>query len=409
MKLLKYIFFIVIGLPPTMLYSQVLTLDSITNTIKKSHPDLQMYDLQMKALNSYAAGAKSWDAPQIGTGLYMTPYNLAPNMGSWMFTIQQMIPNPAKLKANQNYMQSMSSVEQQTKNYEENQLLSQAKMNYFEWLVLKQKQLILKNNEDLLAFIIKVSEARYAYEKEKLNSIYKAKAALAELNNMQLMIENDILQKRISLNTLMNRDKNQLFEIDTNFIIQNYENELVDTTTLSHQRSDIKQFNQSIQVSLLKQKFEESKRKPDFGIRYDHATAFGSQPNQFSVMGMISIPIVPWSAKMFKANIKGLIFEVQAIEKQRESALNEANGMIQSLQQQIKSKKKQVKLYQDNIISALNNNYKTTLLAYEQNTEELFMVLDAWQSLQMAQLEYMNQLKDLLLLQVEFENKIEKK
>ena len=79
--------------------AQILTLDSIINKIERSNPDLQMYDFQISALNNYASGAKSWDAPQIGTGPYMTPYNLDKNMGSWMFTVQQMIPNPSKLKA----------------------------------------------------------------------------------------------------------------------------------------------------------------------------------------------------------------------------------------------------------------------------------------------------------------------
>ena len=64
-------------------------------------------------------------------------------------------------------------------------------------------------------------------------------------------------------------------------------------------------------------------------------------------------------------------------------------------------------MYEKNIIPALNNNYQTSLLAYQQNTEELFMVLDALQTLKMAQLEHLNQLGDLLKLQVEFEKQME--
>ena len=42
-------------------------------------------------------------------------------------------------------------------------------------------------------------------------------------------------------------------------------------------------------------------------------------------------------------------------------------------------------------------------LGYEQNTEELFMLFDAWETLNMTQLEYINQLKELLLMQVQLE------
>ena len=72
-------------------------------------------------------------------------------------------------------------------------------------------------------------------------------------------------------------------------------------------------------------------------------------------------------------------------------------------------KKKQVKLYEENIIPALKNNYKTMQLGYEQNTEELFMLYDAWEILNMKQLEYIELLNQALRLQVTIERIIENK
>ena len=46
-------------------------------------------------------------------------------------------------------------------------------------------------------------------------------------------------------------------------------------------------------------------------------------------------------------------------------------------------------------------------LAYEQNTEELFMVLDAWQNLKLMQLNYVDQLMELAELQIQYENQLE--
>ena len=42
-------------------------------------------------------------------------------------------------------------------------------------------------------------------------------------------------------------------------------------------------------------------------------------------------------------------------------------------------------------------------LAYSQNTEELFELFDAWESLNMTQLEYLDQLQQLLVMQTELE------
>ena len=83
--------------------------------------------------------------------------------------------------------------------------------------------------------------------------------------------------------------------------------------------------------------------------------------------------------------------------------LNESAGMANGMRNEIEARKRQLSLYENNIIPALRNNYRTILLAYEQNTEELFMLFDAWETLNMTQAEYLDQLQQLLVLQVELE------
>ena len=398
--------------------AQVMSIDSILATIETNHPELNMYDSQIKAMDTYAQGAKAWEAPQVGAGFFMTPYNTSMwkpdnagynGMGNFMIQVQQMIPNPAKLKANEKYMKAMSSVEKNNKSFSKNNILSEAKMNYTEWIVLKKKQKVLLENEKLLNYIIKISEIRYPYEQEKLNNIYKAKSALAELEALKLMNENDIQLRSIELNRLMNRDKNIAFDVDSNIIIRNYEQENTDYEALSSARSDIKSIESNIKLNGYKQNYELSKTKPDFSIQYGHMFAFGNNPNLFTLMGMVSIPIAPWSSKMYRASYAGMTYQKEAYNSQKEYILNETSGRLASLKAKIKNKKNQLKIYETSIIPALKKNYKTSLLAYEQNTEDLFTVLDARKSLQMTELEYYNQLLDLLLLQIEYEKEIEKK
>ncbi|HWZ22084.1 MAG TPA: TolC family protein, partial [Cytophagaceae bacterium] len=237
---------------------------------------------------------------------------------------------------------------------------------------------------------------------------YKAKASLAEIKAMQLMIDNDIQLKRIELNRLMNQDKRIEFEIDTTVTIKNYELEMIDTASITASRSDVKSIENSIVVNNYKQKYEWSKSRPDFSVQYGHMFAFGNNPNLFTLMGMVSIPIAPWSSKMYKSTYAGLMYQKQAYQNQKEYIINETAGRLSSLKSKIKNKKSQLKIYEGSILPALEKNYMITLLAYEQNTEDLFVVLDARQSLQMTKLEYYNQFQELLLLQVEYEKEIEK-
>lgn len=398
-----------------MCHAQILSIDSVLYAIEKNNPMLRMYDSRIQASDAYSKGAKSWMPPQAGAGFYMTPYDprlwradgMTNGMGSFMVSAEQMFPNMQKQNANYNYMKSMGSVQAEGKGFQLNQLLSEAKMAYYDWAVMEKKKVVLTENEALLKYIIKSSEIHYQYQNEKLGSIYKAQAQLAELKNMQLMLDNEIAQKRIMLNTLMNRDKNLSFEIDTNISLKNYETVSIDTSLISASRSDIKGIDRMIDVNILKQKVERSQRLPEVGLRYDHMFTFGGQPQQFSLMGMITIPIAPWSSRMWKANVQGINLEIEAMREEKKAITNEASGTIETLKSRIFYQKRQIETTQRDILPALQKNYQTSLLAFEQNNGELFVALDAWQMLKMTQLNYIDQIQQLLLLQVDYEKQLQ--
>ena len=87
--------------------------------------------------------------------------------------------------------------------------------------------------------------------------------------------------------------------------------------------------------------------------------------------------------------------------------ISEATGTSYGMKNEIISRQKQIRLFEDNIIPALRKNFQTMQLGYEQNTEELFTLYDAWETLNMIQLQYLDQLQQLLLMQVELERVLE--
>jgi hypothetical protein len=87
--------------------------------------------------------------------------------------------------------------------------------------------------------------------------------------------------------------------------------------------------------------------------------------------------------------------------------INEELGMAYSMKAEIETKQKQIRLYEADIIPALKRNYQTIQLAYEQNTEELFMLYDAWEKLNMTEIDYLDLLQQLLTMDAEFERILE--
>jgi len=395
---------------------QKLSLDDIFSEIVTNHPDLKMYDAQIRSLDEAAKGARNWEPPLLSTGLWMTPYNPglwskqsngATGMGQYMISGQQMFPNRRMQNAEQKYMQSMSSVEKEKKNANVNDLFAAAKENYFDWLVLKKKLAVLEQDQKVLDFMIKNAELRYKNNLGKINAYYKAKAALGNIESMQIMLQNEINQKRISLNTSMSRDKSTLFDIDTTYEIKDYSSVSFDSATFANSRSDIKTIDNDIQIAGLQQEFEKAKLKPEFGVRFDHMFGFGGLPMQYSLMGMVKLPMAKWSSKSSKANVISLQWKIESLNDQKQSMINEASGMATGMQSEIQSRQKQIRLYEDNIMPALRKNFQTMQLAYENNKEELFELYDAWETLNMTQLEYLDQLRQLLSMQVELEKVLE--
>ncbi len=397
--------------------AQTLSLNEVLDSVSANHPVVKMYTNEIRSMDEAAKGARSWMPPEIGAGPFMTPYNPAMwrkmgdvnGMGSIAISVEQMIPNKKKLDADEAYMRAMSSVEKENLNANVNELRQDAKQLYYQWIVLRKRLSVVEESQKLLDFMIKNAEIRYKNGLEKIGAYYKAKAALGSALNMELMYENDIREKRIRLNALMNRNPLDFFEVDTNYRLNDYSQMVFDSTLFYQNRSDLKALDRQINLRYLQQESERQSLKPQFGGKFEHMVGFGGQPMQYSAMVMMKIPIVSWASRMNKANIESLRWQAEALRSQKEMMVNEYSGMAYGMRNELDVNKKQLALYEQNIIPALRNNYKTMQLGYEQNTEELFMLYDAWEKLNMTQLEYLDILEKALQTQVTLDRLIEKK
>ncbi len=388
---------------------EVLGMADIKIAIDKNHPSFKMLDAEARAMDEAAKGAYNWAAPELGAGFFQTPYDVGkwkyndgmPGMGMFMISAQQMFPSRKKQDADFTYMSAQSSIQQQTRDVVRNELLYTARKNYYDWIILEKKLKVLDENDKLLRFMMQSAEIRYKNGLGKINAYYKAKAALANVENTKLLLNNEIAQKRIAINTLMNRNADIPFAIDTHYVWIDFRRDMFDSSALLTQRSDIKVLDRSMEVNDLERKAELAKLKPEFGIRYDHMATFGRQPWMFSLMGMVRLPIAGWSSKANKAKAESLVWQNEALRNQQQMIMNEAVGKANSFLSELELKKRQMVLYDEQIIPALRRNFQTMQLSYEQNTGELFELFDAWEALNSIQVDYLDQLQKALELQAE--------
>jgi len=393
-----------------------LRLDSIYAAIARGNPALKYSDALVRSLDAAAPGARSWEAPLVSTGLWMTPYDPslwkrqpdgAPGMGQYMASAEQMIPNRKRQDAEEAYMRGMSAAEKERKGATLNELYAAARQQYYQWMIARRKLSVLEQDARLLDYMIRDAELKYKNNLGKISVYYKAKAQLGSLASRRIGLENEAEQARIQLNTLMNRDKSILFEVDTTAVAIDTPVPGVDSAGLLDARSDIRAVGESIRLNGLEQAAEQAKLRPEFGLRYDHMFGFGGTPQEYTLMATVRLPMLSWSSKASKANVTSLKWKAQSLEEQRQAMVNEATGAAYGLKKALEAKRRQAKVLAEQVLPALRKNFQTVELAYEQNTEDLLSVYDAWATLDSTQLEYWDAVEQVLLMEVELKRILE--
>ena len=394
--------------------SQPLTLDRILQQIDHNNPMLDRYGYKADALNASAEGAMGWMAPMVGIGTFMTPYPGQRLMeerdkGSVMVSLEQQIPNPARLQANRRYLESKAAVEKEGRQWAFNQLRAEAKRNYYQWLIEEIRLGVVKENERIIDLMTRVARVRYPYNQGSLGNVYRLDAKKQQLENMKLMIGGEIEDKQFRLRSLMNSNEPIDFTADTTSLSHLVEVSITDDTVgLLDRRADIRQISQQIVSMELGREVQRYQSKPDFRLRFDHMQPIGNMPNAFTAMAMISIPIAPWSSRMYRSEIKSIGYEIDAMKKEQEAIVVETKGMLAGMNSKIGRMTAQLKNYREHIIPALKKNYESLMLGYEENREELPMVLDAWEAWSMMEMEYLDKLSDYYEMRIRYEKELEK-
>jgi outer membrane protein TolC len=405
--------FLLLFLPAPLLAQQTpLKLDTILNRIEKNNLLLQTYALKAESYKYKAKAGTAWMAPMVGVGTFMTPYPGQAVMddrdkGSVMLQLEQDIPNPAKQNAQKRYIESKGDVEMAGRAIAMNTFKAQAKSLYYTWIVASQRIQILQENDKIMQMMKKIEQIRYPYNQSQLSGVYKASAKIEENQNMIRMQRGDIAKAKAWLNSLMNLPGNQELEIDTNDTPQFIPESGLDTTLLARRRKDILQMEQNIRSMKLGVGAMKAQAKPDFKLRFDHMSPLsGMMPKAYSVMGMISIPIAPWSSRMYKSEVKAMNYEIQAMEKERSGMLQESQGMLYGMQYEIQSMEKRIAAMEDKIIPALKKTMDADFANYQENKLQITAVMGSWEALTMMQNNVLDEKMKLYQMIIDYEKEL---
>lgn len=386
----------------------VLSLPDILQKIDANNLLLTTAGLRAKALSYNAAATNTWDAPMIGAGTYMTPYNLsgAADKGSLMFRAEQNIPNRRQQRATRNYLLAQGKVAETERLLTYNDLRAEAKKQYFAWLIALRKIRQIEINGRLLTTMKKIEEVRFPYNQSQLSSVYRAEAEIALNQNKLLEPQGEIARAKAWLNALMNRPGNEDFTIDTTYVPE-FAPTAWDTTSIADVRADVLRANQTIVAEQRNLEAQKLERLPTFSIAYDHMSPLnGMMPHSFSVMAMMRIPLAPWSSRSYSNNWRATERNIQALQQERAALLNQTQGRLYGLQAQIITQRQKLENLQNTVLPALQKASDASFLNYQENKLSLSEVLINYQALQNTQLEVYNEQQKLYELIADYEQEL---
>ena len=412
MRIIKIIAFLLTLLPMQLTAQQSLRLDTILNRIDARNPMLKTYALKAESYRHKADAGSAWMAPMVGAGTFMTPYPGQQVMsdsdkGALMFQLEQDIPNPAKLKAQKVFESSKGDVELAGRAIALNELKARAKSLYYSWVVASQRIKVLQENGKIMQMMKKIEQLRYPYNQSQLSGVYRSEAKIEENENMIRMQQVEIAKAKAWLNSLMDLPAEQPLQIDTATRPSFNPEVSLDTASLAGQRKDVLQIEKNIRSMQLGLKAVESQSKPDFKLRIDHMSPLGSMmPKAYSVMGMVSIPIAPWSSKMYRSEAKAMNAEIAAMAQERTALLQERQGMLRGMQYEIQSMQQRIAAMEAKIIPALRRTMDADFVNYQENKQEVTAVISSWEALTMMQLNVLDEKLKLYQMIVDYEKEL---
>ena len=385
----------------------VLSMDTVLNRVLDRNPELKMWEQKAQAKTALGASAKAWMAPEIGIGGSDLPYgmgeaaNMVPGDPAMMFSVRQMIPGFGKNGSRARYLESLAAQDKAGGAWMRANLLADAKTQYSRIATADHRLTVLGEAEAVMAYMLKVAEARFKHRQADLATVQEAKARLEELGAMRIMERSNRNQAVSALRLLMADSSLVEFSVDTSLGLRGYAAQATEDVQVDS-RPDLEQADDAVRSMELNVDWMRRQNRPDFGIQFDHMEMF-DMGSRYSVMAMVTLPWAPWSSGMVRSEVKGMKLDIQSMRSERNARKLMALRMAREIHLMLKAETEQANQYTGSVVPSYRMSLDASMAAYQEGSGELFRVLDTWDRWVMARMTALEHLGRALVLEAEYE------
>lgn len=371
--------------------TQTLNLTELVDEALKSNPDILAAKKRWEASKARIPQAKSLDNPTVALEFEKIPQGTLKINKTMpedrMLSLSQFFPLFGKLslKGKIAVVESqMAAAEYKNKELE---VINQIKNEYYD-LFMNHKEIELKKESlKLLESIAKVAEAKYAVSDIMQEEVYKIHSEIARLNNDIVNLEQERLAKQTNLNTLLNRDPENILGIPVLFENLTFNKDiksLYQLTLLNQPELII--FSYAIERNRYAKSLAKRSFFPDLMANIVQRGITSGTIGPWDLMLSFTVPLWFWTKQRYE--VKEAIANLEEAEAAYKAIQNRAFSEVRDLAAKIEIAKNKIRLYKTSLIPILESSIESSLAAFRSGQGDFMMLLDAHRMLVETKMNY---------------------
>ncbi|RRQ49473.1 TolC family protein [Maribacter algicola] len=319
------------------------SLESYLEEAEANNPEIQAYELQYNISKEKVGEARSFPNTSISAGYFVSEPETRTGAQRTRLSVAQMLPWFGTIMARESYASSLAEADYLDLAIAKRKLALSVAQSYYELYVLNAKQIVLKENIQLLD----------TYEQLALTSVEVGKASAVDVLRLQIrqnelqqqieVLEQKALAERSNFNGLRNQEQSLSVDVVSQLDIpledSMYENQNLE---LNPELLRYDRLYESVTKSeLLNQK----QGAPNFGVGLDYV-AVSERPNMdFSDNGKdIVMPMVSLSIPLFNSSFKSVSKQNELRQKELQSQKKQRLNLLETTLARAISRRNQARI-----------------------------------------------------------------
>ena len=306
-------------------------LDILIDEALTNNPEIQTFEFKYQVAKEKVNEANTLPNTQLGVGYFVSEPETRTGAQRFKISAKQMLPSFGAITARENYINALADAVYEDITIVKRKLVASVSQSYYNLYALKEKQVVLDENIELLKSYEELALTSVEVGKASAVDVLRLQMRQNELEQLKQILEQNYLAELTTFNNLLNRDKNTEIII-TNGLVMPLDGELINSDNLALHPELLKYdklYTSIEQSELLNQK----ESNPMLGFGFDYI-AVSERPNMdFSDNGKdIVMPLVNVSIPIFnnkyKSKSKQNELRQQEILAQKESRLNTLETLL---------------------------------------------------------------------------------